>query len=105
MVVEDKQIKKRKRVGTLRGSAVTAVELIGGLHLLATNDGGKVKLLAAAPHPAICRAIAMKAEPDCTFLELSKSEQVSEATVESLVPKYTGLTSQLQELLDSRHGR
>jgi hypothetical protein len=92
MQVEARHIASKKRIGTLHGQAVTELLLKGGLVLVATVKDGKPQMLAAAPHVAVARYMAERAEPDIELTELSKSEEVSLAGILSVVDRYQKLT-------------
>lgn len=99
MNITPEHIKTKKRIGTLDDEPVIHIETTGGLHLIVSNKKGKPDILGSGPHPAVARHIAQKREKDLVLTELSKSDQVDQNAVESMVPKYSELTDYLNTLL------
>lgn len=90
------QVKYKKRVGTLNGSPVFEVGLIGGLHLIMKS--GEKEPLGAGPHRAVAQHIAKKRNPDIIWTELSKSDWIEPEFYMHLVPEFEDFTDRLGAL-------
>lgn len=91
------QIAYRKKVGKLGNASIMEIGLIGGLHLIAkATSSGRAEILGAGPHRAVARHIAKKRNPEIEFTELNKSDHIESMYFEDLLPKYEGVTDQLQ---------
>lgn len=99
MVVQEKHIQSKRRIGTLKGEPVIEVVTTGGLHMVAVQKNGKPFICGAGPHRAVARHLAQKAEKDMVLFELSKSEQVDPAALASIAPKYEALVQHLNGLI------
>jgi hypothetical protein len=94
--LDEKQLKsKPKKVGTLKGKPVFAIQTKGGLSLVADSAG---HILSCGPHRAIARNIAEKSEPTIEWTDLEKSGYIDPASYEFLLPKYTELTNALRKM-------
>jgi hypothetical protein len=100
MNITEKHIASKKRIGSLKGRPVVEVLTTGGLHLVVTEEGGKLKTLGTGPHRAVARWVAQKREPDLLVTELSKSDFVDERAILSVAPRYEALTDRFNALLD-----
>lgn len=101
--IPESQIKSKKRIGTLEGKPVIAIETIGGLHLVAGLKKGRPTIFGAAPHPFVARMIAEKQEEDLVLTELSKSQQLDVTKISApLEAKYVAVTNQLNDLLQKK---
>ena len=89
------QIAYKRKVGTLDGKAVYEVGLIGGLCLISVQ--GVKAPLGAGPHRAVAKHIASRRHPEIHWTALSKSDSVSIAHFEDLLPKYEAFTDALVE--------
>jgi hypothetical protein len=87
------QIAYKKKVGTLEGSPVYEVGLIGGLHLI--MKVGDSAPLGSGPHPAVARTLAKRRHPDIQWQDLSKSGWVDPLLYENLLPEYDAFTDRL----------
>jgi hypothetical protein len=100
MKIPEKQILSKKRVGTLHGHAIVELRTVGGLCLWAKAEPGKdTEILAAGPHPGLCRYLAEQKNPDIMVSELSKGDHIDIRSLQSLEAKYTQVTEQLNALL------
>jgi hypothetical protein len=90
------QIAYRKKIGKLGNDNIMEIGLIGGLHLIAkAGSSGKAEILGAGPHRAVARHIAKKRNPEIQFTDLNKSDHIEPQYFEDLLPKYEGVTDQL----------
>lgn len=92
------QVEFKKKVGRHRSSGqdVYHYKLVGGLHLMATENG---KVMGFGPHRQVARKISDQLEPDdVDWTELSKSDHLEDWDAAPLVEKYLPLTQRLREL-------
>jgi len=90
MVIQQKHIAQKRRIGNLHGQPVIEILLKGGLVLVTSIKDGKPFTAGLGPHRCVARFMAEKAEPDLELTELSKSEagEVSLAGIMSVLPEY-----------------
>ena len=98
MNVTARHIASKKRIGTLRGSPVIEVLTSGGLYMVVVNKSGNVETLGTGPHRAVARFIAEKREPTLEITELSKSDHLDQAAINSVLAKYEAITDRLNEV-------
>lgn len=99
MNITPKHIASQKVIGKLGNKKVTELVTTGGLHIVAADEGGKVKVLGTGPHRAIARYIAEKAEPKLIIQELSKSDALDPITLAREVPVWEEVTRRVRETL------
>lgn len=92
MNIQQKHIQSQKRIGSLGGSPVVEVVTTGGFHMVVTKKGGELLTLGTGPHRSVARHIAKKREPDLFIEEMSKSDHVDVASIESIAPRYEQYT-------------
>lgn len=97
MKITPNDIASKKVIGKLRDKNVTELVTTGGLHIVATDNGGDIKILGTGPHRAIARYLAEKSEPDLVIHELSKSDALDLVTIMRELPKWEAYTRRLQE--------
>lgn len=90
--IEEKQIRNKKRIGTLDGEPVMLYTTFGGFNLVTVKKSGKATTIGTGPHPGLAKYIAKKNAPDMVMLEMSKSEYETCAKNEALVAKYEAVT-------------
>jgi hypothetical protein len=91
MDITEKQIKSKKRIGTLKGEPVVLLTTHGGFNVIAAKSEGKLKTLGTGPHPGFAKIIAKKNAPDI-IMELSKSENDTVARNDVMLKKYERIT-------------
>ncbi len=98
MNVTAKHIQSKKRIGSLDGKPVIEVLTSGGLYMVVCNKNGNLETLGTGPHRAVARFIAEKREPRLEITELSKSDFLDQASIDSVLPKYEALTDRVNEI-------
>lgn len=98
MNVTSKHIASKKRIGSLHGSPVVEVRTSGGLYMVVCQKSGVLQTLGTGPHRAVARFIAEKREPELEITELSKSDWLDQAAIDSVLPKYEALTDRFNEI-------
>lgn len=94
MQIPAAQIDFKRKVGKARGRDVFHIKMVGGLHLMALDNG---RVIGSGPHRAVAKKIAKQYEEDLEFTELSKSDHVDDAAFEHLLPKYREMTQALRD--------
>ncbi len=94
MQVRPEEISYTEQIGTLDGTPVFELGLIGGLHIICSKHGPKVEYHSVGPHRAVARHLAKKRRPNILFTALAKSEWVDPVTFQHLLPRYEAMTEQ-----------
>ena len=97
MDINEKQIKDKKRIGTLKGEPVVLFTTHGGFNVVAARKNGKLTTIGTGPHPGFAKIIAKKNEPDMV-MELSKSEDEAVARNQVMLAKYEKITSYINSI-------
>jgi hypothetical protein len=98
MNIEEKQIKDKKKVGSLNGVPVFMITTKGGLNLIASAQNGSIKYLGVGPHPCVAKFITEKTEPEVLW-EISKSEDdaIDAKVFAPILPDYIQLTNRFNK--------
>jgi hypothetical protein len=99
MNLEPKHILSKRRIGTYKGAPIVEMVSRGGLYVISGKENGKSTVFGIGPHQAIARFVATKNTPELKFSELSKSEPVPEATLESVSAPYFEMTRRANEMV------
>lgn len=100
MEIQERHIKERKRIGTLKGEPVIEVLTRGGLWMVVCKKNEKPATLGTGPHRAVARYVAQKLNPDMLMTELSKSDHVDEASILSVFEQYKRKAELLTQLMN-----
>lgn len=99
MDIEPKQLaEKPRKVGKSEGRDIYQLRTKGGWHMIVAPKNGRMETLGAGPLAAVARHIANKRKSDIEWVELSKSEHVSEEAIATLIPKYEQITNELRKM-------
>jgi len=88
-----------KVIGKLRGNNVSLISTKGGFRIVLVTENGKVRVLAATPHPGVSKFQAKKSEPDLEYNELSKSFDEDPALFQHLMPLYDQIVAEINKKL------
>lgn len=95
MQIPKAEIEFKKKVGKSGSKEVWHYKTVGGLHVMAKDDG---TILAAAPHRAVARHLAQKFDSDITWTELSKSDHYDVESFQHLLPEYEALSNAMRKM-------
>jgi hypothetical protein len=100
MHVASNQLKfQPKAIGQMGPNVVLESETKGGLFIVsAAGKNGQLQTLGVGPHRAVARYMAQKDHPAVKITELSKSEVLSKAEIEQMLPKAYELLAKIKEI-------
>lgn len=105
LAITENQLKfKPKKVGTLKGKDVYRALTKGGLNLILFRSETGLKTLGIGSHIALARHIATLNEPDISWTELSKAEELPVETFQHLIPFWSNFTQDFDLRINELNG-
>lgn len=96
----EKEIKRRKKIGDLKGRTVFGIETVGGYHVVAAQaeKGKNLEILGGGNHPAISRFIAEKHSPGINYTLLEKGDYLNPLVFADIIHEWEAFTNDLRVL-------